>query len=228
MNTLTVGSVLLAALADSWNPCAIGVLLLLISFVMAAYENRRYVIIFGFFYVLGVYATYFLIGLGLLRAAHLFGIHGFFGYLAVALLLLFGIAHLRPDWAARIPGVSWLMSCKVPHHADARVKRNAALAGFVLGLFVGICEFPCSGGIYLAVVALLAESTSFWAGIGYLAIYNLIFVLPLIILLALIGQPAVLERIKQWQSRQMVLFSRVLGMVMILGGLVLLWWLLPL
>lgn len=228
MTTLTIGAVLGAAVADSWNPCAIGVLLLLISLIAAAHENRRYVVIFGITYVLGVYVTYFLIGLGILRAAHLFGIHGFFGYLAVALLILFGTAHLRPDWAARIPGLAWLMSCKVPHHADKTVKRNAALAGLLLGLFVGLCEFPCSGGIYLAVVALLAQATSFWSGIGYLAVYNLIFVLPLIVLLAFVGQPAVLDRIKRWQGRNVLVASRVLGSAMIVGGLVLLWWLLPL
>ncbi len=227
MTTLTTGLIVTAAVADSWNPCAIGVLLLLVGLIMAATENRRYVVLFGVFYVLGVYVTYFLIGLGILRAVHLFGIHGFFGYLAVALLILFGVAHVRPDFAARIPGLAWLMSCKVPHHADATVKRNAALAGIGLGLFVGLCEFPCSGGIYLAVVALLAQATSFWTGIGWLALYNLIFVLPLIILLAFIGQPAVLERIKRWQSRHVLLASRILGSAMILGGLILLAWLLP-
>jgi cytochrome c biogenesis protein CcdA len=227
MTSLTIGTVLGAAVVDSWNPCAIGVLLLLVSLIMAAHENRRYVVIFGLTYVLGVYVTYFLIGLGILQAAHLFGIHGFFGYLAVALLLVFGIAHLRPDVAARIPGLAWLMSCKVPHHADATVKRNAALAGIVLGLFVGLCEFPCSGGIYLAVVALLAQSTSYWSGIGYLAIYNLIFVLPLVILLAFIGRPAVLDRIKRWQGRHVLLASRILGAGMILGGITLLAWMLP-
>lgn len=227
MTTLTIGTVLAAAVADSWNPCAIGVLLLLVSLIMAAYENRRYVVIFGLFYVLGVYVTYFLIGLGILRAVHLFGIHGFFGYLAVVLLLVFGVAHLRPDWAARIPGLAWLMSCKVPHHADATVKRNAVIAGLGLGLFVGLCEFPCSGGIYLAVVALLAQATSFWSGIGYLAIYNLIFVLPLIGLLAVVGQPAVLDRVKRWQGRNVLRASRILGVGMLVGGLALLWWLWP-
>src|SRR3990170_4912130 len=40
-----------------------------------------------------------------------------------------------------------------------------------------ICTFPCSGGIYVAVVGLIASHTAYLEGVGYLLLYNFMFVL---------------------------------------------------
>lgn len=225
MTTLTLPAVLVAALADSWNPCAIGVLLLLVGLIVAAQHTRRYVVAFGITYVLGVFVAYFLIGLGLLQATHLFGIHNFFGWLAAILLVIFGVAHLRPELVTWIPGMRWVLTCKVPPQRDVVVRRGALLGGLILGLFVGICEFPCTGAIYLAVVALLAAQASFWQGVGYLLLYNLVFVLPLVIILLAIGRPAVLERIEAIQRVNVLRVSQIIGAVMLTVGLAILAWL---
>lgn len=225
MSTLTLPAVLGAAVADSWNPCAIGVLLLLVSLIVTAQHTRRFVILFGATYVLGVYIAYFLIGLGLLQAAHLFGIHNFFGWLAAILLVIFGIAHLKPSLVLWIPGLSWLLTCKVPPHREMAAKRGALLGGLILGVFVGICEFPCTGAIYLAVVALLASQASYWQGVWYLVLYNLVFVLPLVVVLFAIGWPAVLKRIESWQHAYVLRVSQIVGAVMLLSGIAIFAWL---
>lgn len=223
---LTLPAVLGAAIADSWNPCAIGVLLLLVSLIVMAQHTRRFVLLFGATYVLGVYISYFFIGLGLLQAAHLFGIHNFFGWLAASLLVIFGIAHLKPSLVTWIPGLSWLLTCKVPSHKEVTAKRGALVGGLILGVFVGICEFPCTGAIYLAVVALLASQASYWQGVGYLVLYNLIFVLPLVVVLFAIGRPAVLKQIESWQRANVLLVSQIIGAVMLVSGIAILAWLL--
>ncbi|MBI2589780.1 hypothetical protein HYW32_02035 [Candidatus Berkelbacteria bacterium] len=225
MNSLTLTAVLGGAVADSWNPCAIGVLLLLIAFIVSARHARRYVIIFGLAYVLGVYITYFSIGLGFLKAIHLFGLHNFFGWLTAFLLIVFGLGHLNPLWAAKIPGLRWLMTCKVPSNYRAQAERGAVIGGLILGALVGICEFPCSGAVYLAIVGLLAKTVTFWQGVGYLALYNLIFILPLVVILVVVGRPKVLERIENWQHRHVLQASRILGLIMLISGIGLLLWL---
>lgn len=225
MNTLTLSAVLGAAVADSWNPCAIGVLLLLVTLIVTAQHTRRFVLLFGATYIIGVYIAYFLIGLGLLQAAHLFGIHNFFGWLAAILLVIFGIAHLKPSLVTWIPGLRWLLTCKVPPHRELAAQRGALVGGLILGVFVGVCEFPCTGAIYLAVVALLATSASYWQGVGYLVLYNLVFILPLVVVLFAIGRPAVLKRIETWQHANVLRVSQVIGAVMLLGGITILAWL---
>lgn len=222
---LTLGAVLGGAIIDAWNPCAIGVLLLLVSLILSAADKRPYLWLFGLFYVAGVYLTYFLIGLGLLQTMDFFGIHNFFAYLSAILLIVFGTAHIRPQLVYWIPGVRWLVACKVPHGQRQAIERGAILSGLAFGILVGICEFPCSGGVYMGIIALLAATTTFWQGIGYLAFYNLIFILPLLLILLFMKHPAVIRQLESVHSSLAHKLTIAMGWVMVLAGLGLLAWL---
>jgi cytochrome c biogenesis protein CcdA len=72
----------------------------------------------------------------------------------------------------------------------------------VLGGLVGICEFPCSGGPYLMVLGLLNDQATFYTGVGYLFLYNAIFVLPLAIILVFASDVALLGKVQQWQQHR--------------------------
>src|SRR3989338_4894163 len=61
----TLGTVVATALIDSINPCAIGVLILLIS-IMIAFKTRKEMMFYGFMYILAVFITYVLAGFGIL------------------------------------------------------------------------------------------------------------------------------------------------------------------
>jgi cytochrome c biogenesis protein CcdA len=67
-------------LVDSFNPCAIGVLLIYISILLGTNASRKFVLLFGGFYIFATFATYFLIGLGILHVIHLFGVPHLFGW----------------------------------------------------------------------------------------------------------------------------------------------------
>ena len=64
----------------------------------------------------------------------------------------------------------------------------------VLGVVVSLFELPCTGGVYIAIIAMLSKHVS--ASYLYLLIYNLIFVLPLIIITVLIYKGASPENYK--------------------------------
>ena len=66
----TLGVVILTGLVDSINPCAIGVLILLISTLLALANDRNKMLKVGLIYVVAVYITYFLAGLGLTAFIH--------------------------------------------------------------------------------------------------------------------------------------------------------------
>ena len=167
---VTFSLITVNGLLDSINPCAIGVLAASVAILFSLGNYRAHILRFGCFYILATYVTYLLIGLGILRAVHLFGIHNFFGWASAIALILMGFWHLKKGSACIIPK-------KTP-------KEATILAGIVFGVIVGICEFPCSGGIYLATVGLLGIEETFWSGLLYLLWYNLMFVLPLIALFA--------------------------------------------
>ena len=69
-------------------------------------------------------------------------------------------------------------------------------SAFVAGLLVSTVEVPCTGGIYLAILGMLASKTSFMQGFTYLLVYNVTFVLPLIIILTVSINRRVAERMR--------------------------------
>ena len=62
------------ALLDSINPCAISVLLLTLGFLISLEKSHREVLVIAGSYILGIFITYILIGLGVLQALSFFGI----------------------------------------------------------------------------------------------------------------------------------------------------------
>jgi cytochrome c biogenesis protein CcdA len=87
--------VIINGLIDSFNPCAVGVMIFYLALLLSLHPRRRLLLGFGIFYILSIFTTYLLIGLGLLKSFHLFGIHGFFGWLSAILVILLGFYHLK-------------------------------------------------------------------------------------------------------------------------------------
>ncbi|MCA9382229.1 thioredoxin family protein, partial [Candidatus Dojkabacteria bacterium] len=56
-----------AAIVDSINPCAIAVLILLVTYLMNIKWSKRKMLLFGFIYIGSVFTAYLLAGLGLLK-----------------------------------------------------------------------------------------------------------------------------------------------------------------
>lgn len=215
---LTLGAILSAGLLDSINPCAIGIMLLFISLLFSFNKQRSIVLFFGGFYIIAVYITYLLIGLGILKAVHLFGIHGFFGYVAAILLIVMGIIHIGPKWLNRFKWIAWMNSCHIPPGYQNHIKKGAIIGGLILGLLVAICEFPCSGGVYLATIGLLSIKATFLQGVAYLLLYNVMFVLPLVLVFIIAGNKKVLNRLSKWQQKNIVSAKKIMGLIMIFLG----------
>lgn len=216
--------ILINGLIDSINPCAIGVLLFYLALLFTLKTKKESVWHFSLFYILAIYLTYLLIGLGLLKAVHFFGIHNFFGWVAAFLVFFIGLWNLKKYfWPGLwIPILSPLLSmCRV-----FQIKKELTVfSAIALGFFVGLCEFPCSGAIYLATIALVSAKETFLSGLGYLLLYNLMFVLPLIIIFIFAGNERVLLKIKKWQEKYGRFSNLVLGITMLVLGVLLLWWL---
>lgn len=216
--------VLINGLIDSFNPCAIGVLISYLSLLLSLKVNRRSFITFGLFYILAIYTTYLFIGLGILRAFHFFGIHNFFGWLAAILILIVGLFNIKeyfwPD--LRIPLLTpFLNRCRL-------IKWKPELTIFsalVLGALVGICEFPCSGGIYLATIGLLTAKATFWKGVIYLVLYNLMFVLPLVLLFLSTGNRFIFQRLQEIRNKTFSMTKLIMGIAMTASSILLLIWL---
>lgn len=214
--------VLISALIDSINPCAFSILILTIAFLFSIGKLRSRIIQVGGAYIFGIFLAYVLIGLGILHAFHLFNTPQFMGKLGAFLLIILGSINLINEFNPSFP-----IKLKIPvaaHHRIAELMDKGSMpTAFGLGALVGICEFPCTGGPYLMVLGLLHDQGTYLKGLGYLLLYNLIFILPLVIILFLAGNETVTKKIQIWQGQEKKTMRFGGGLAMIgLGILILL------
>ncbi len=211
--------ILVAAAIDSLNPCAFSVLFLTIAFLFSLGRTRLNVLVVGGTFIFGIFLTYILIGLGILQALTAFGVSGIIAKIGALLLILWGVLVLVNEFFPAFP-----IKLKMPessHQRIAKLMEKASLpAAFVLGIIVGLYEFPCTGGPYLLVLSLLHTQGRFWSGMGYLLLYNVVFVLPLVIFLILTSNRSILDKIQEWRKNNMKGFRIWGSLILILMGLV--------
>lgn len=209
-----------AALIDSINPCAFSVLILTIAFLLSIGKLRSGVLAIGGAYIFGIFMVYLLIGFGLLQALHLFETPHFMAKVGASLLILLGVINVANVLLPAFP-----LKLSIPqaaHHKIASLMAGITLpTAVVLGALVGLCEFPCSGGPYLMVIGLLNDRATYFNGVGYLFLYNLIFILPLVLLLFVASDKSLLDKVQGWQQENRTSMRLGGGFAMIaLGAIV--------
>ena len=193
--------VVVAALIDSINPCAFSILILTIAFLFSIGKLRSSVLEIGSAYILGIFLVYTLIGLGILQALHIFNTPHFMANVGAVLLIALGLINITNQLVPAFP-----IKLRIPHAAHHRMaelmEKGSLPSAFVLGGLVGLCEFPCTGGPYLMVLGLLHDQTTHTAGLAYLMLYNVLFILPLVIILLIAGEKTLVEKLHEWKQRE--------------------------
>jgi cytochrome c biogenesis protein CcdA len=190
-----------AALIDSINPCAFSVLLLTIAFLLSIGKLRSSVLSIGLAYIFGIFVVYLVIGLGLLQTLHIFDTPHFMAKAGATLLVALGLINILNEQFPKFP-----LRLAIPHVAHHRIavlmEKASVPTAVVLGGLVGLCEFPCTGGPYLMVLGLLHDHATYYSGVGYLMLYNLIFILPLVLILLIASDRSLLARVQAWQQSE--------------------------
>jgi len=86
---------------------------------------------------------------------------------------------------------------------------------FLMGAFVALVELPCTGAVYLAVIALMSASGLNLSNITLLILYNLIFIGPLIIILLLFYRGAKSQSIQGWINRYKPYMRLLTGLILL-------------
>lgn len=207
---LTVPVVLVSGVADGLNPCAFALLVLFATYTLTlvnavtadgspTLEARRRLLGAGSLYVGAVWVTYFVIGLGLLSFLGWLGQDHLITRIAAVMALGMALWMLKDVF---LPG--WGPSMMAPAGTHGRMHRaieRGGLAGMLIaGVLVGICTVPCSGAIYLDIVAVIHASGGGPTGLALLALYNLAYIAPLVLLLAAVSDRRVLGRLGRWNQ----------------------------
>ncbi len=178
---LTIPAVISAAIVDAINPCAFAVLIILMSTVLMS-KDRKKSLLAGLAFSLSIFISYFLMGLGLYSAIQATGLSHKF-YLIVAILaIIIGLFNLKDylwygKWFVMEVPMKWRPKLKSLIGGVTSVP-GAFLIGFVISLFL----LPCTSGPYIVILGLLAESTTKSYAMILLVFYNLIFIMPMILI----------------------------------------------
>ena len=212
---LTLPVVTFAALLDSINPCAISVLLLTVGFLVSLKKSPKHIMLIAGIYILGIFITYILIGLGILHALSLFGISRAITKFGALILVITGILGLA-EVPLGIPGFIKPSLAKL-------IQQATHPAMFFLGVLVGLFEFPCTGGPYLMILALLHDKATFTTGAAYLIYYNIIFVSPLILITLTTHNSQLTTKFESWRHSHARQADIITSAAMIILGLVIIW-----
>ncbi len=214
----TLLTVVTTAAIDSINPCAIGVLILMISVMLAGKQSTSRMLLLGSLYIFSVLIVYLLAGLGLLYFLSTIPLW-LTEYLSISvgiLIIFAGILEIKDFfWYGR-----WF-SLAIPGPFIDKIysmSNRVTVPGVILlGAFVSAVELPCTGAPYLAIITLLSQYFDFTAFL-FLVLYNFIFVAPLLFILLLVAGGMKLHKIKSWKHHTKPYLRLLMGLLLIWLG----------
>ncbi|MBI2640335.1 MAG: hypothetical protein HYW91_00400 [Candidatus Sungbacteria bacterium] len=211
--------VVVSSLIDSINPCAFSVLLLTIAFLLSIGKMRSSILRIGGSYILGIFVIYILIGLGILQTLHLFDTPHFMAKVGASLLIALGAINLINEFFPAFP-----IKLRIPQAAHRKMaelmEKSSMPTAFLLGALVGLCEFPCTGGPYLMVLGLLHDQATYLKGLGYLLLYNAVFILPLVVMLLIASEETLLGKVQEWRKKETGNMRLWGGIAMVILGVI--------
>lgn len=229
LGALLIAMIIGAAIADALNVCALGVLIFLIASVLSkTHRDHKEALKVGLSFIAGIYIMYFLTGVGMFHVLKevvvATGTIWLFKKIIGTFALLVGILNLKDylsygslGFTMEIP-TSWNKTTTRILKGVTSI-RGAFLAGLIISFFLA----PCAVTIYASVVGMMATmDIPFILAVLILAIYNLAFVLPMIIVVLMVyfgfKRTGGMEMWRQRNKRRMHLFT---GIIMCILGLVL-------
>lgn len=208
-----------AALADALNPCALAVLILLLATVMAA-KGKNKALLSGLAFSFAIFTSYMMMGLGLYTAITAFSLPHYFSLVVAILAIAIGLANLKDViWYGKV----FIM--EVPRNWRPKMqailkKVTGPLGALGAGYLVSLFLVPCASGPYIVLLGKLAEKVSVTKTVPLLTLYNLVFVLPMIIItLAMYFGSARMGKLEEWRKNNLRLLHAITaGLMLFIGG----------
>jgi cytochrome c biogenesis protein CcdA len=218
----TLGLVVGSAAIDSINPCAIGVLILMVSVVLGQGGSSTRLLKVGAAYISAIFVTYLVAGLGLVYFFSAIPIV-IAEYLSIAVGLLViaaGVLEVK-DFFWYGKGFSLQIPTKFANKIHDWSTQNQSVWGvMLLGAFVAAVELPCTGAPYLAIITILRVDFNLIA-LSLMVLYNIIFVAPLIIILGMIVSGTKISDVSKWKEESKGTMRLFMGLLLVALGWIL-------
>ena len=215
----TIGLVVISAAIDSINPCAIGVLILMVSVILGGSKGEknstRRLLTLGGAYILAIFLTYLIAGLGLVYffSAIPIVLAEYLSLFVGALVITAGILEVKDyfwygkGFSLQIPS----FFAKKIH--DYSTSKTSIWGVMFLGAFVAAVELPCTGAPYLAILTILRIDFNLFA-FALMILYNLIFVAPLIVILLMVAGGTKISVVSKWKEESKGTMRLFMGLLM--------------
>ena len=170
-------------LIDGFNPCAMWVLLILLSLLVNLRNRKRLILIAGTF-VLVSGAVYFAFMAAWLNLYFIIGLSRSIQVVIGLIALLIGAVHIK-DFFAFQQGLSLSIPDRAKPGIYARIRRviyaenlgAACMAVIAVAVLVNLVELLCTAGLPAVYTQILtARNLSAWGYYGYLLLYNLAYI----------------------------------------------------
>jgi cytochrome c biogenesis protein CcdA len=234
-------TVLGAGLIDGLNPCAFATLVFFVSYLAFTGRRGRDILFVGLSFTLGVFLTYLLVGVGLLKVVQslsFFTALGRWVYLLTALLCVTLAILTFRDYSRVQKGQPSDMTLRLPMNLRRRINKvireSAQMRAFVAvafftGFVVSLLELACTGQVYLPTIIYVMSQPELAAqAVLYLLLYCLMFILPLVVVFILSYFGTSSEQLGQFVNRHTSKIKLVTGVLFVGLALWMTWTMAPL
>lgn len=191
--------IIVAGLIDGINPCAFATLIFFITYLSVLGVHRRRVIWVAAPFIAAVFATYFLLGFLAYQILALLSVLRWVSIIIVAATIVFLLvltAYSFNDFLLLKGGKGEKIKLKLPDRIRKRlnqiIRKRTTFGGIVIGavvtgFFVSLFELICTGQVYLPTLVYVVQVSEFRGrALLYLLIYNIAFIIPLVVVFILV------------------------------------------
>ena len=249
-DNLTMPAVMAAGLIDGINPCAFTVIVFFMSFLAFQGYGKREMAVIGLIFIISVYVTYCLIGLGIFESLYnlrgfwlltkainitvgvisvIFGVYALYDFIKYKRTkstdgLLLSLPQSIKNKIHSVIGAHYRVHAKGD---DANLKkplRVLAVSALVTGFLVSVLEAVCTAQIYLPTIVFILKTTGpKIKALGYLLLYNLLFVVPLLVIFSFALTGTASERFQKVLRKHLGAIKILMGMMFLVLGIFLIW-----
>jgi cytochrome c biogenesis protein CcdA len=216
-----------AGLIDGINPCAIGMLILLLGYLMVFVKKPELMKKIGIVYITTIFFTYLIIGLiftqtvgYLINLPYYHQVSTIIKDVILVAIVIAGLINIK-DYFWYQKGVSLGVGKKQVPLLLKYIKQITVGGTIILGVLVTIFEMPCSLPLYIGTITILSGFFSLVKIFAYLILYNIMFIVPITIVFIILLMTNKVFEAKDLQERSNRYLKLMTGLSQILIAIVL-------
>ncbi len=194
---VTLFAIITGGLLDGINPCAFATLIFFIAYLERVKQKKKTLLYIGLAFSLAVFIGYIFVGLGILefyyQAEESVLISDIIYLVAGALALFLGIFNVYDYIRVKKDEKPILQLPRFLKSKRGRIIRVLTrdqgipilvILAFLVGLGIALLEFVCTGQVLIPVLAVIkTASPERFTAYLYLILYNIMFIVPLLLIL---------------------------------------------